>query len=63
MDLHLSAERVGSRPAEHQRMVAEQTPLRRVAQPAVIASVIGFLASDDASYVSGQTLYVNGGAR
>ncbi|MEV0328094.1 3-oxoacyl-ACP reductase FabG [Micromonospora echinospora] len=58
-----TAERVGSSPAEHQRMVAEQTPLRRVAQPAEIASVIAFLASDDASYVSGQTLYVNGGAR
>ncbi|XTZ17249.1 3-oxoacyl-ACP reductase FabG [Micromonospora echinospora] len=58
-----TAERVGSSPEEHQRMVAEQTPLRRVAQPAEIASVIAFLASDDASYVSGQTLYVNGGAR
>lgn len=58
-----TAERVGSSPEEHQRAVAEQTPLRRVAQPAEIASVIAFLASDDASYVSGQTLYVNGGAR
>ncbi|BCL17399.1 3-oxoacyl-ACP reductase FabG [Micromonospora sagamiensis] len=58
-----TAERVGSTPAEHQRMVAEHTPLRRVAQPEEIASVIAFLASDDASYVSGQTLYVNGGAR
>ncbi|MEU7997370.1 3-oxoacyl-ACP reductase FabG [Micromonospora sp. NPDC049060] len=58
-----TAERVGSSPEEHQRAVAEHTPLRRVAQPAEIASVIAFLASDDASYVSGQTLYVNGGAR
>ncbi|MEV1328100.1 3-oxoacyl-ACP reductase FabG [Micromonospora costi] len=58
-----TAQRVGSTPEEHQRMVAEHTPLRRVAQPAEIASVVAFLASDDASYVSGQTLYVNGGAR
>ena len=43
--------------------VAAHTPLRRVAQPAEIASVVAFLASDDASYVTGQTLYVNGGAR
>ncbi|MGB2571241.1 3-oxoacyl-ACP reductase FabG [Micromonospora citrea] len=58
-----TAQRVGSSPEEHQRMVAEHTPLRRVAQPTEIASVIAFLASDDASYVTGQTLYVNGGAR
>jgi 3-oxoacyl-[acyl-carrier protein] reductase len=58
-----TAERVGATPADHQKFVAEQTPLRRVGQPEEIASVVAFLASDDASYVSGQTLYVNGGAR
>ncbi|MGP3925036.1 SDR family oxidoreductase [Streptomyces sp. 8N616] len=44
-------------------MAAERTPLRRVGQPEEIAAVVAFLASDDASYVSRQTLYVNGGAR
>ena len=58
-----TAERVGMSAEDHQKAVAEHTPLRRVAQPEEIASVIAFLASDDASYVSGQTLYVNGGAR
>ena len=58
-----TAERVGMRADEHQAEVASRTPLRRVGQPEEIASVIAFLASDDASYVSGQTLYVNGGAR
>ena len=58
-----TAERAGRSPEEHQQEVAERTPLRRVAQPGEIASVVAFLASDDASYVSGQTLYVNGGAR
>lgn len=58
-----TAERVGSTAEEHQAQVAERTPLRRVGQPEEIASVVAFLASDDASYVSGQTLYVNGGAR
>ena len=58
-----TARRVGSTPEERQRIAAESTPLRRVAQPEEIASVIAFFASDDAAYVAGQTLYVNGGAR
>jgi len=58
-----TAARVGSTPDEHQVLAAERTPLRRVGQPAEVAAVIAFLASDSASYVSGQTLYVNGGAR
>jgi len=58
-----TASRVGSTPEEHQRAAAERTPLGRVGQPEEIAAVIAFLAADDASYVSGQTIYVNGGAR
>ena len=37
-------------------------PLRREAQPSEIASAIAFLLSDDASYVTGQILGVNGGS-
>ncbi|MFE0462046.1 3-oxoacyl-ACP reductase FabG [Kitasatospora sp. NPDC058965] len=58
-----TAERVGSTPEEHQAEVAARTPLRRPGRPEEIASVVAFLAGDEASYVSGQTLYVNGGAR
>ena len=58
-----TATRVGVSPEDHQQMASERTPLRRVGQPEEVAAVIAFLASDDASYVSGQTLYVNGGAR
>jgi 3-oxoacyl-[acyl-carrier protein] reductase len=58
-----TAVRVGAAPEEHQRMAAEMIPLRRVGQPEEVAAVIAFLASDDASYVSGQTLYINGGGR
>ncbi|WP_042364647.1 beta-ketoacyl-ACP reductase [Streptacidiphilus neutrinimicus] len=58
-----TAERVGASAEDHQAEVAGRTPLRRVGQPEDIAAVVAFLASEDASYVSGQTLYVNGGAR
>jgi 3-oxoacyl-[acyl-carrier protein] reductase len=40
---------------------ASQIPLRRVGQPEDVASVIGFLCSDESSFVSGQTVYVRGG--
>lgn len=58
-----TAERVGSNAADHQEMAAAVTPLRRVGQPDEVASVIAFLASDDASYVTGETISINGGAR
>ncbi len=38
------------------------TPLRRNGQPGEIATAIAFLCSDWASYITGETLHVNGGA-
>ncbi|WP_280252026.1 3-oxoacyl-ACP reductase FabG [Nocardia abscessus] len=58
-----TANRVGMNADDHQKAAAERTPLGRVGQPEEVAAVIAFLASDEAGYVSGQTLYVNGGAR
>ena len=57
------AAQAGVTHSEHQADVASRTPLRRVGRPEELAAVIAFLASDDAAYVSGQTIYVNGGAR
>jgi len=36
-------------------------PFRRLGQPADIANVVAFLASDEASFVTGQTISVSGG--
>ena len=38
-----------------------RTPVGRIGEPAEIAAVAAFLASDDASYITGQTIYVDGG--
>jgi 3-oxoacyl-[acyl-carrier protein] reductase len=56
-----TAERIGVPFEDFQRMAAEQVPLQRIGEPEDVASVIAFLCSEDAGYVSGQVIYVRGG--
>jgi len=46
---------------KQQLMTARQTPLRRLAEPEDAAAAVAFLASDQASFITGQNLRVNGG--
>jgi len=48
-------------PAEVMEGLAEETPLCRIGTPEDIASSVYFLASDDASFITGQVLSPNGG--
>lgn len=50
-------------PKELLEQFAKLTMLKRLGEPTEIAKVALFLASDDASYITGQTLNVNGGMR
>ena len=49
-----------SDPEKHQAAMM-RTPLGRVGEPEEIASVAVFLASEDSSYITGQTIYPDGG--
>lgn len=53
MNRHLTAEDLAA--------LAEETPLERIGRPEEVARAIAFLASEEASYITGQVLSPNGG--
>ena len=58
-----TAARVGVPVEEFRAAAAQANPVRRVGFPEDIAAAAAFLCSDEASYITGQTLYVDGGAK
>ncbi|MDA0978378.1 MAG: 3-oxoacyl-ACP reductase FabG [Proteobacteria bacterium] len=46
---------------DQRNAMLERIPLGRLGSPAEIASLVGYLASDNAGYITGETIHINGG--
>ena len=56
-----NTELISDIPAKAKLLVKAQTPLQRIAEPEDVANSICFLISNEASFLTGQTIRVNGG--
>ncbi len=61
-ELAWEAELRGVDPATVKQMWIDATPLARLESPEDVANVVAFLASDDAAFLTGEAISVNGGA-
>ena len=50
-----------SLPAELKQKMIDETPLRRMGSSDDVAAAVKFLVSDEAAFITGHVLYVNGG--
>ncbi len=48
-------------PEAQREMLLQQIPLGRLGDPAEVAAVVGFLASPQGAYITGETIHINGG--
>jgi 3-oxoacyl-[acyl-carrier protein] reductase len=46
---------------DNRALMMQQIPLGRLGEAAEIGEIVGFLAGDGASYITGETIHVNGG--
>jgi 3-oxoacyl-[acyl-carrier protein] reductase len=57
----IDTEMIARLPDKQRAAIAERIPARRLGTPGDVAAGVVYLASDEAAYVTGQTLHVNGG--
>lgn len=58
---YIGTEMTESLPEDVKKTISEQIPIAKIGNPEQVAKAVAFLASDDASYITGQTLHVDGG--
>jgi len=61
-ELAWEAELRGASADEVKRLWIADTPMGRLEEPADVAKVVGFLSSEDAAFITGEAIAVNGGA-
>ena len=57
----ITTEMTDALPEDVKNAMLAQIPLAKLGQPTHIAKAVAFLASEDASYITGQTLHIDGG--
>ena len=57
----IETEMTAELPEESRKAFLDNIPLGRAGQPADVANAVAFLASEDAAYITGQVLTVDGG--
>jgi 3-oxoacyl-[acyl-carrier protein] reductase len=57
----IASEMTATLPEDRQKAILDRIPMGRLGTPEDVAACVGYLASDEAAYITGQTFHVNGG--